>query len=272
MENFYEKYDSITNKVKDQLSEFYDEASKIEKRIGEVDSVTLKIVLQNINKTCQNICINLDKIFSLNIEAINLSRKYLENLFEMVNDERNNVNHELEDIIETINNEPKFWDIIKFRYVLVKKRMKNVKDMDDMCDLAFETNNLLFLLNMKIIHLHIMQCCFPFSVNDYGKRKARKKQIHELFKYILGLCPLISEIISLADFISIIENAANIENYTDFRLKFYSKTDKNLKVLEQQWVMLNKIEEKQKVLITYFENCAEKETEKLESLKNPNAT
>lgn len=267
MDDYIKKFNLISDKARDQIREFDDESNLIYKKIKEVNTFYLKNLLTNINIVCADISENLKKILELYNESINLSGKYLEKLFGIANENRVQLKNEIDDIMEDINNEPKFWDVIKCRVSLVEIGMKNIEEFDKACDFNYEISNILHLLNLKIIQVDIMQCCLPFSINDYGKYQAKKQQLGEAIKFALGFIPGVSEVVAFADFISIIEKSADIENQNDLEVDFYNEIDDNLKILEQQLVMLNTMKERQEDIVTYFENHCKDEKEKLELLE-----
>lgn len=267
MEDFIEKYKSISDLMIKQLNEFCNEANKIHEKISEIDSVTLTNVLQSIDNVCSDICKDLMKISNMHLESIKLSMQYQEKLFERSHKRKLLLKDTIDNLKEEIIDGPKFWDIINLRVALVNREFENINELDKTCDYTAEMNDLLNLLNLKIVQINIMQCCLPFSINDYGKYQAKKQQLGEAIKFALGFIPGVSEVVAFADFISIIEKSADIENQNDLEVDFYNEIDDNLKILEQQLVMLNTMKKRQEDIVTYFENHCKDEKEKLELLE-----
>lgn len=249
MENYFEQYTEILDDIQNQINKFCNEAKQVKNKIDEVESIILKSVLISIDKICTEICNNLVKISNLNLEIVKLSAQYCEELYKRADQHR----IQLVNIIKNINPGSKFKDSIEFQISMTEHCHETINKLDDMNDSTISFIDFQNLTNYRIFQINIMCCCLPFLINDYGEYEAKKQQIQEAVQFAMGHTPILSQVVSFIDFVSIIEKAANTENYDDLRVDFYNTTDDHLKILEKQLVALNAVEEGQKDIVAYFE-------------------
>lgn len=246
--NIYE-YESDLYEVLEKAGEFYEELSDLKSKIDKVNSKSVKDILEKLHDTVAIVYNNMIKIFKLYVKEIDLADKCIKNIGEILNDKSEYYRSKIKSLQDLSNN-----DFINQLLCEIQNDKNNLEYISEEFIKITDDVEYIHLAILKMVQITVLESCCVFKINDYGKYKAKKKQLKDAVKLTLELIPGLSEFIALTDCISVIERTANIEVYDDLKVDFYNTTDDNMCVLEQQIIMFNNIRYKQVEVIRLLNN------------------